>query len=65
MTLNRDFPKNWYNKFRRFEVQVSSFKNGESSIPLSEVLHFIVSWRSFCYNPVHTNWTRDTYHNSH
>jgi hypothetical protein len=36
MTLNGDFSKNEYSKFRHFEVQVHSFKNGRSSIPLSD-----------------------------
>jgi hypothetical protein len=32
--------QNEYPKLRRFEVQVSSFKNGENLIPLSEIINF-------------------------
>jgi hypothetical protein len=41
MTPNWDFPKNEYPKLRHFEVQVFSVKNGESSVPLNEVISLI------------------------
>jgi hypothetical protein len=40
MTHNWDFLKKEYSKLKRFEVQVSSFKNCKSSIPLNEILIF-------------------------
>jgi hypothetical protein len=41
MTPNWDFPKNRYLKLWWFEVQVSFFKNCESSVLLSEVIPYI------------------------
>jgi hypothetical protein len=41
MTHNWDFPKNGYPKLKRFDVQISSLKNGGSSIPLNEIIHTI------------------------